>query len=381
MHIVHLTESMHVRTGGPAHSVSNLAAATMRSGRGTAEIISPETPRDGARAEIDPLAKVRYVPTPQRTFSCGRQLFRTLRQAAEQPDTLLHMHLMWRGHFVAAAHYARRAGRPYLVSPRGTLEPWCLEYRGGRKRVFWKLLERRRLMGAAALHATSAMEAENLQRLLPGKPIAVVPNGLILPTLPPRPTGGRQRTALFLSRIHPKKGLPLLIEAWSQVRPVDWRLLIVGPDELNHAQQCRELGQRLGVADAIEFRDSVSGQAKWDLYQQADLFVLPTLSENFGIVVAEALAAETPVLTTTAAPWEELNSRRCGFWAEPTVESIALELRKATQQPREELREMGARGRALVSEKYSLDATINDMLAVYEWALHGGAQPACFHPG
>jgi glycosyltransferase involved in cell wall biosynthesis len=98
-------------------------------------------------------------------------------------------------------------------------------------------------------------------------------------------------------------------------------------------------------------------------------------------VVAEALAAETPVLTTTAAPWAELHARRCGFWAEPTVESIALELRRATHMPREELREMGVRGRALVSEKYSLDAAINDMLAVYEWALHGGAPPACFHPG
>jgi len=379
--VIHVTESMHERTGGPAFSVGQLAAGTCRSGRGTAEIIVPETKHDGPRAEIDAAVPTDFVPTPDWTFGYGPQLFARLRRAAERPQTVFHLHMMWRGHLVAAARYARAASRPYLVSPRGTLEPWCFDYRAGRKRLFWYLVERSRLQRAAALHATSAMEAENLQRLVPGKPVAVVPNGLTLPPLTPRQVGGSHRTALFLSRIHPKKGLPLLIEAWSQVRPVNWRLVIAGPDELNHAQHCRELGQKLGLADVLEFRDTVSGQAKWDLYRQADLFVLPTLSENFGIVVAEALAAETPVLTTTAAPWEELRTRRCGFWAEPTVESIALELRRATQQPRDELRAMGVRGRALVSEKYSLDATINDMLAVYEWALHGGSPPACFHPG
>lgn len=381
MHIVHVAESMHVRTGGPARSVSQLAEATVRSGRGTAEIISPETPQDGARAEVDPLTVVHYVPTPSLTLSCGLRIFAALRRAVERSDALIHMHLMWRGHFVAAAHYARKSGRPYLVSPRGTLEPWCLEYRGGRKRLFWSLVERKRLLGAAALHATSAMEAENLQKLVPGRPIAVIPNGLTLPALAPRPAPGPTRTALFLSRIHPKKGLPLLIEAWGQVRPANWRLLVVGPDELDHANHCRDLARRLGVEAAIEFRDSVSGQAKWDLYRAADLFVLPTLSENFGIVVAEALASETPVLTTTAAPWEELHSRRCGFWTAPTVDGIAAALKQATALAPPDLQAMGVRGRKLVLEKYSLDATIVEMLAVYEWAMRGGALPSCVIPG
>ncbi len=308
-------------------------------------------------------------------------MFRSLRSAALAPNALFHLHMMWRGHLVAAAAFARRSGCPYLVSPRGTLEPWCLEYRGGRKRLFWALVERKRLLGAAALHATSAMEAENLQMLVPGRPIAVIPNGLALPALAPRPEPGPTRTALFLSRIHPKKGLPLLIEAWRQVRPANWRLLIVGPDELDHANHCRALARRMGVEGAIEFRESVSGQAKWDLYRAADLFVLPTLSENFGIVVAEALASETPVLTTTAAPWEELHTRSCGFWTAPTVDAIAAALKQATDLAPHDLQAMGARGRSLVMEKYSLDATIDDMLAVYEWALHGGALPACVMPG
>ncbi|MFO0898202.1 MAG: glycosyltransferase [Pirellulales bacterium] len=368
---------MHQRTGGPAQSVSQLAAALAWSGRNTAEIIVPETSRDGDRAQVDPAVVVRYCATPSWSLGCGAAVFRALRHAASQQETLFHLHMMWRGHLVAAAAYARREGRPYIVSPRGTLEPWCLEYRGGRKRLFWTLVERKRLLGAAALHATSAMEAENLRKLVPGRPIAVIPNGLTLPALTPRPAPGSTRTALFLSRIHPKKGLPLLIEAWGQVRPANWRLLIVGPDELDHANQCRELARRLGVDGAIEFRESVSGLAKWDLYRAADLFVLPTLSENFGIVVAEALASETPVLTTTAAPWEELPARRCGWSTPPTVDGVAAALREATRSSTEELREMGARGRGLIEQRYSLDSTSQSMLEVYEWLLSGGRSPQC----
>ena len=188
MHVVHVTESMHQRTGGPAHSVSQLSAALNRSGRGTAEIIVPETSRDGERAQLEPAVVVNYVPTPRWSLGCGAAMFRTLRDAARRNDSLFHLHMMWRGHLVAAAGFARQAGRPYLVSPRGTLEPWCLEYRAGRKRAFWHLVERKRLEHAAVLHATSAMEADNLRKLVPGRPIAVVKASKVAPTDPPEET-------------------------------------------------------------------------------------------------------------------------------------------------------------------------------------------------
>jgi glycosyltransferase involved in cell wall biosynthesis len=377
MHVVHVTDSLHQRTGGPAASVTQLALAVARSGRATARIITTETGRWGAPVQVDPLVPVDRVPTPAWSLGCGLRLFQTIRQAAQRPDTVFHLHLMWRGHLVAAAHFARRAGRPYVVSPRGTLEPWCLEHRGGRKRLFWNLLERRRLERAAVLHATSAMEAENLARLLPDRPVAVVPNGLELPELPPRPPAGPLRSALFLSRIHPKKGLPLLLEAWAHVRPPGWRLVVVGPDEGNHTGECRVLAAALGLAKDVEFRGPVVGEARWALYRAADLFVLPTQSENFGIVVAEALACEAPVLTTTAAPWEELLSHRCGWWVPATADTLAAALRDATAAPPDTLHEMGRRGRQLIADRYSLETAAANMLDVYAWTLHGGPVPGC----
>jgi glycosyltransferase involved in cell wall biosynthesis len=131
--------------------------------------------------------------------------------------------------------------------------------------------------------------------------------------------------------------------------------------------------------DSIEIVGSVDDEEKWALYRSADLFVLPTLSENFGIVIAEALAAGVPVITTKAAPWQELETHRCGWWIDTGTAPLIEALRHAMSLSEDERRAMGARGRALVETNYSWDQIAGRMIAVYEWLLGRRSRPDCVY--
>jgi len=156
------------------------------------------------------------------------------------------------------------------------------------------------------------------------------------------------------------------VEAWAQIRPAGWRLIIAGRDENGHAADLARIISAHDLHDSVELIGEVGGQDKWALYQLSELFVLPSLSENFGIVVAEALASGVPVLTTKGTPWSELPERRCGWWIETGVAPLVDTLRTALATPPAELRAMGARGRSLVESKYTWDGAAREMLSFYE---------------
>lgn len=288
---------------------------------------------------------------------------------------LIHDHGLWLPSNHAAARAARRWRIPIVVSPRGMLEPWALAQKRWKKQAAWALYQRADLAQAVAIHATSAAEAESVRAAGIRAPVAIVPNGVSVPdALPPRRTGSVRR-ALFLSRIHPVKGLPLLVEAWDRVRPAGWELVIAGPDEGGHRAKVEALVQGSGVSDAVRFVGPVSDADKWALYRTADLVVLPTHSENFGLVIAEALGAGVPVLTTTGAPWRALEQEQCGWWVAPAAEAIAEALSAATSLPRSSLDEMGDRGRAVVARDFGWASVAVQMCAIYAWLLGEGERP------
>jgi glycosyltransferase involved in cell wall biosynthesis len=236
------------------------------------------------------------------------------------------------------------------------------------------LYQRRDLSLAAAFHATAPSEAKSLRDLGFQQPIICIPNGIRhsdanLAADRRDRESPNSRTALFLSRFHPKKGLPLLVEAWQRVAPEGWRLLAVGPDEGGHRHDIERLTEKFGIRESWEFRDMVTGDEKWRLLGNADLFILPTHSENFGNVVAESLTAGTPVITTTGAPWSELSNRQCGWWTEPTVDGIAAALKEATELPNTTLSEMGHRGRVWASQEFAWPGIAQRMANAYEAIL------------
>ena len=351
--------------GGPAFSVLRLAMALAETG---VEVGLWASDRSAAVTPLLP---------PGSTVQC------VVGDEAEALDQfgetdILHDNGIWLLHNHRLAVLAERRGIPRVVSTRGMLEPWALSHKRLKKTLAWQLYQRRDLKQAFCHIATGEAEARSLQYLGLRVPIAIVPNGVDVPEERPSSVAsesekalrnGRERTALFLGRIYPIKGLPMLIEAWARVRPDGWLLRIAGPDEAGHQKQVERAVSAAGLGEVVSFTGPIEPQMRTSAYLDADLFVLPTHSESFGMVVAEALAHGLPVLTTTRAPWSLLREGGCGWWVDATVDGIAEGLRQATRLDSDTLRSMGAKGRALVNARFSWKQIADLMLLTYDGIL------------
>jgi len=300
-----------------------------------------------------------------------------------KPD-VLHDNGIWWSHNYQLAKVAAERGIPRVVSTRGMLDPWALKHKRWKKRVAWWLYQRRDLERASCHHTTAEPEASHVQRLRLGVPVRVIPNGVDVPEVG-RKAGsmgggkagrGGKKTALFLGRIYPVKGLPMLIEGWARARPDGWLLQIVGPDEAGHQAEVEKAVSAAGLSGVVSFVGPLDGQAKQAVLLDADLFVLPTHSESFGMVIAEALAHGLPVLTTTGAPWSMLPQRGCGWWIDPTVDGIAEGLRQSTSLDSTTLQEMGAKGREFVAAEFGWERVAKQFVSMYEDVMASASTPS-----
>jgi glycosyltransferase involved in cell wall biosynthesis len=385
MQIVHSIPSLIPESGGPARSVTGLCTALAYRGL-SIDLISLDVGPHFGSPIIPPPELVSTTFVPNRLAVGMRQLWapqfkQTLQRIIQEKSVrIIHDHCLWLPTNGAAAKTAGQLSIPLIVSTRGMLEPWALQHSRWKKWLMWQLYQRRNLAGARALHATSLTEAENLRRLGLSQPIAVIPNGVEIPAIfhsNGRPNQPQKRTLLFLSRLHPKKGLLNLVQAVKQLAPLDWQIILAGPDEGGHRAEVEAAIRAAGLSHSFIFTGPVDDTQKWALYRQADLFVLPSFSENFGIVIAEALAGGVPVITTTGTPWQELDTHHCGWCVEPIVESLATALGEAMSLTDTERRQMGLNGCRLIQHKYSWPAVAEQMAAVYRWVLGLGDRPAC----
>jgi glycosyltransferase involved in cell wall biosynthesis len=292
---------------------------------------------------------------------------------------ILHNNGVWTMPNRYAAAVARERRIPLVSSPRGMLSAWAVGFSRRRKQLAWSLGSHQAAKRVVCFHATSEAEAQDIRRLGFRQPIAVVPNGIHLPDLGPEApeSPSRRRKVLFLSRLHPKKGIPILLRAWQAVELYhpDWDLIVSGPDEIGHLEELRTVASELKLR-RVSFPGPAYGPAKTARFREADLFVLPTHSENFGVVVAEAMAHRLPVITTKGTPWDQLEPRRCGWRIQLSEGHLAATLRAAMNIPDHQRHEMGSNGRRWMEQAFAWPRIAEQMKGVYTWLLGGGAPPA-----
>lgn len=310
--------------------------------------------------------KIHNLPSIKKVVEFKKQFNVLIKRI--NPD-IFHVNGCWTPGCALTQRWAQDLGYKVVLTPHGMLEPWIMARHYWTRKVPALLLyQKSAVKKADMLHATALSEKENLVKLGYNDRIEIIPNGIEVGNIEMKSSWIRKKEILFLSRIHVKKGIEFLLEAVSQIKDElqDYKVKIAGEGEVQYIQTLKDKSKTLGIDNIIDFCGGVYGEKKWELFKTADLFVLPTYSENFGIVVAEALACGTPVITTKGTPWDELEKCNCGWWTEigtiPTVKALKdfLSLNDS------ELKKMGKNGRELVEKKYSSTNMAESMVKLYK---------------
>ncbi|QRY58328.1 glycosyltransferase [Sphingobacterium siyangense] len=376
MKIAHIISSIDQSTGGPARSSTSLVDQLLKN------VFISQIDLFSLRS-ISPLIE-NFESAKGRLHFCNssyggisKELGYELNQITVD---LFHGHGIWDISVSQMAKIARRRNIPYVISIRGMLEPWSLQQSKFKKKVAMLLYQNRDLNKASCLHATAHMEADSIRALGYKNPIAVIPNGINLSEYPLKKVEivSQKKRVLFLSRIHVKKGIENLIAAWEKLdisTRLNWELEIAGNGESDYIDSLNNLIKSKSLDESIRIVGSKFGDEKIRAYHDAHLFVLPTYSENFGIVIAEALACGVPVVTTNGTPWEDIKDYNAGDWIEIGVDPLVTSLEKMMKKGDLELIQMGKNGRKLIEEKYSINSVADRFFELYSWILSKDKKP------
>jgi glycosyltransferase involved in cell wall biosynthesis len=409
----HLTASVSRIAGGLLDAVSRLAQSQRGQGMDVKVF--------GLRDEFTDADLKAWSPVPVAAFKpswpniIGRPPKFLAELNAFAPD-ICHTHGLWLYPSVAATNYSRKNNRPYLVSPHGMLDAWALKNSRWKKMIAFSLFERAHLRGARCFRALCKPEADSIRRLELKNDIAIIPNGIDLPEIEDAETlkfGKRKserenppwkefiepgkKVLLFLGRIHPKKGLVNLLKAWAKnQKSEEWVLAVAGWDQGGHERELKQLAADLGLAwmdicmEKTENRKRKTGfppsllflgpqfdGAKAACYHHCDAFVLPSFSEGLPMVVLEAWANSKPVLMTPECNLPEGFLAGAALKVETTEAGLVAGLDGLRRMTVAERMAMGNRAHDLVVEKFTWSKIGNQLQAVQEWILGGGAKPGC----
>jgi glycosyltransferase involved in cell wall biosynthesis len=373
MNLIQVVPSIEEEASGPSYSVVALNRAINRAGVSSRLIAT-------GRETADTNSGIRTFTRSGFPFRLGRSpdMYRWLRRevGAGRVD-VIHNNSIWMMPNVYPGWVTRGKNVPLVVSPRGTFSGWAMARSRAIKILFWSSLQKSAISHAKLFHATAENEYSDIRRLGFRQPVAVIPNGIDIPEVSRPAHRGNDRILLFLGRLHPVKGVDLLLEAWARLQGSHprWRLRIVGPGDADYLRKLKEQADALGL-ERVTFAGPLYGEEKGEAYRSADLFVLPTHSENFGVAVAEALAAGVPVVTTKGAPWSGLVEHRAGWWVDIDAEYLRRALDEAMSKDPHALAEMGERGRGWMERDFSWDRIAAQMIESYRWIREGGTRPA-----
>jgi glycosyltransferase involved in cell wall biosynthesis len=383
MKLLHVIASIRAAGGGPAEAVRSLSAVHQRDGH-SVEVASLDDPAD---SEVRSFPLLVHALGPARnTYSFAAAFVPWLRQNRTRYDAVI-IHGLWQYHSFGAWRALRGTTTPYYVFPHGMLDPWfkrTFPLKHLKKWLYWPWADYRVLRDARAVLFTCEQE-----KLLAPQSFALYhANSVVigLGTTPPPPGADAsaflerypelrgKRLLLFMGRLHPKKGCDLLLEAYaaSMAKDPAWRLVFAGPDAFNWQQKLAARADTLALADRIVWTGMLRDTLKWSALAAAEVFVLPSHQENFGIAVAEALACDIPVLISREVNiWREIEAANAGLVAPDTLEGTTSLLTRWQQLPQAERRAMQQNARQCFAQHFDIEHSAARLLEVLQETATG----------
>ncbi len=367
--------------GGIAASIQSFSEAAERRGMACPVVGFCE------REEVESMQPGRSplptcLPPGRLRWMLDTGLRRELKNLIQKSDGV-HIHGIWEAHCAVTSRLAQSTRTPYIISAHGMLERWSLQQKRFKKAIYATLIEVDNLRRARCLRALTVHEAHDYRRIGINTPVAVVPGAVEVPEeidrqLFPRafPALKDKRIVLFLGRLHPKKGLNLLIQAWAKSGHLtpDAHLVVAGPDAEGSRRTYEKMVDELGLNASVTFAGMLDAPMKWSALANASLFVLPSYSEGFSVSVLEAMATGLPVIVTHACHFPEVAQKGCGWVIEPCETAVEEALLEYFQSSPFDGARMGSRGRNLVESRFTWSVVGEQMASVYEWAV-GGKRP------
>ena len=370
MKVLTFISSLDINSGGPSRSVPMLV-------RGLAEL-GVDITLMTIRSENMNTHALEGTSAKIKVFDPSVSQSEIARYLKEEHFQLIQIQSMLDLPYHKVMREARKQGIPYIITPRGMLEPWSLSQKKWKKKLAWWLYQRNDVRKSVCVFTTAKMEADHISNLGITTCRAVIPNGIETDSYPCKTSVDVvKKQVLFLSRIHVKKGIEILFDAWKRIHSefADWQLLVVGNGEAEYIQSLENRVECLGLKECINIIPPVFGNDKIRLYQESALFCLPSYSENFGMVIAEAMSCGTPVITTTNCPWNILNDRSTGWCIDLSVDNLEYALREALSMNPTELYDMGQKASKLIFDNFDYRSVTRKTLRLYEWLLGGGEKP------
>jgi glycosyltransferase involved in cell wall biosynthesis len=385
MRVLHYIPSFRLTRGGPVRAVIDLADGLAKRGHQVTLLTCDrgDSPAawDGSNLALPAVIEVSQPDIHNEPIAAAHAP--TMRRVVQECD-ILHVHGVWNYSNVQMVKLARQAGKPYVVSLRGMLDDWSMDQKALKKRLFHFLIYRGLLERAAAVHCTAQAELDQSRKWFPRGHGVVIANMLDLNPFrsPPGPELARQKfeplrngrpNVLFLSRLHYKKGVEVLIQAAAKLRELglEANFIFAGTGDADYSSRMHELSDELGLENNVFFVGHVAGALKISLYQACDLFALPTSQENFGFVFPEALASGTPVITTKGVDiWGELLAGGGSAIVDRTPEAFAAEIKAILTDP-SRLARMRAAAKPFVFAEYDETRLMDQFERLYHDAVAG----------
>ena len=312
---------------------------------------------------------VHYISNKWYPWTSGKRDFLNLLKDIN-PD-VFHTNACWLPLTALTAIWAKDAGYKVVYTPHGQLLPRAIKHHYWKKLPALFLYQRRGVRCADVIHVTSEDDKKNMLQLGWNKSMYLIPNCIQIDQVKIKSDWNLKKKILFLSRIKQSKGVHHLIEAVDELKKElnGYEVVVAGPKENSYYDEMVSLVRERDLTDIISFPGPVYDEQKWRLYTDADIFILPTYTENFGICIAEALACGTPVITTKGAPWEDLITKNCGWWVELGTEPLKTAIKEFLRCEVATLKTKGQNGRLFIETTYSSSAVAKQFIEMYKTVL------------